>query len=177
MAFELCSNCVRIVSELCKTMYGRINERTEGTKGLLKGTEERTKRTEETKTTLACKQKGGYGKIHLPHPLLLYKKQKSDKPGSVTSGNYRVISLNEVAYHLSARTITDALYRSTLQRALFPREQENRASNPHSLVYMNFQPPMCTARMSPHDRWALTPPSHPYPCHQMPWAVIFFYTT
>ncbi len=61
MAFESCPNCDRIVSESCKTMYGRINEqteRTEGTKGRLKGTEERTKRTEETKTTLACKQKG-----------------------------------------------------------------------------------------------------------------------
>ena len=63
-------------------MYGRINERTEGTKGRLKGTEERTKRTEErTKRTEETKnnvsmqtKKGGYGKIHLPHPLLLYKK-------------------------------------------------------------------------------------------------------
>ena len=33
----------------------------------------------------------------------------------------------------------------------------------NALVYMNFQLPMCTARMSPHGWWALTPPSHPYP--------------
>lgn len=31
-----------------------------------------------------------------------------------------------------------------------------------SLVYMNFQPPGCTAPMSPLAWWALTPPSHPY---------------
>ncbi len=34
------------------------------------------------------------------------------------------------------------------------------ASSP---VYANFQPPVCTARMSPCAWWALTPPSHPYP--------------
>ena len=46
--------------------------------------------------------------------------------------------------------------------ALCSRRTKSRTGNPHSPVYMNFQPPMCTARMSPHDRWALTPPSHPY---------------
>ena len=36
-----------------------------------------------------------------------------------------------------------------------------RAGSPPTPVYMNFQPPMRTARASPHGRWALTPPSHP----------------
>ena len=51
--------------------------------------------------------------------------------------------------------------------ALCSRGTKSRTGNPHSPVYMNFQPPMCTARMSPHDWWALTPPSHPYlwSCH------------
>ena len=51
--------------------------------------------------------------------------------------------------------------------ALCSRGTKSRTGNPHSPVYMNFQPPMCTARMSPHDWWALTPPSHPYlwNCH------------
>jgi len=35
-------------------------------------------------------------------------------------------------------------------------------------VYMNFQLPRCTARMSPHDWWALTPPSHPYLSQHLP---------
>ena len=37
------------------------------------------------------------------------------------------------------------------------------ASNPQTPVYMNLQPPRHTARTSLHGRWALTPPSHPYP--------------
>ena len=37
-----------------------------------------------------------------------------------------------------------------------------RASYPQAPVYMNLQPPRHTARTSLHDRWALTPPSHPY---------------
>ena len=37
-----------------------------------------------------------------------------------------------------------------------------RASYPQTPVYMNLQPPRRTARTSLHDRWALTPPSHPY---------------
>ena len=40
-----------------------------------------------------------------------------------------------------------------------------RASNPQTPVYMNLQPPRHTARTSLHGRWALTPPSHPYPSH------------
>ena len=39
-----------------------------------------------------------------------------------------------------------------------------RTSNPQAPVYMNLQPPRRTARTSLHGRWALTPPSHPYPC-------------
>ena len=42
-----------------------------------------------------------------------------------------------------------------------------RASNPQTPVYMNLQPPRHTARTSLHDRWALTPPSHPYPCGRL----------
>ena len=38
-----------------------------------------------------------------------------------------------------------------------------RTSNPQAPVYMNLQPPRHTARTSLHGRWALTPPSHPYP--------------
>ena len=38
-----------------------------------------------------------------------------------------------------------------------------RASDPQAPVYMNLQPPRHTARTSLHGRWALTPPSHPYP--------------
>ena len=32
---------------------------------------------------------------------------------------------------------------------------------------MNLQPPRHTARTSLHGRWALTPPSHPYPCGRL----------
>ena len=39
-----------------------------------------------------------------------------------------------------------------------PREDAVGASP----VYANFQPPVCTARMSPYAWWALAPPSHPY---------------
>lgn len=42
-----------------------------------------------------------------------------------------------------------------------------------SLVYANFPPPVCTARMSPYAWWALTPPSHPYRTSA---AVVFFCT-
>ena len=38
-----------------------------------------------------------------------------------------------------------------------------RTGRPQAPVYMNFQHPGCTARMSPCAWWALTPPSHPYP--------------
>ena len=41
------------------------------------------------------------------------------------------------------------------------------ASNPQAPVYMNLQPPRHTARTSLHGRWALTPPSHPYPCGRL----------
>ena len=42
-----------------------------------------------------------------------------------------------------------------------------RASYPQAPVYMNLQPPRRTARTSLHGRWALTPPSHPYPCGRL----------
>ena len=42
-----------------------------------------------------------------------------------------------------------------------------RTSNPQAPVYMNLQPPRRTARTSLHGRWALTPPSHPYPCGRL----------
>ena len=42
-----------------------------------------------------------------------------------------------------------------------------RASSPQAPVYMNLQPPRHTARTSLHGRWALTPPSHPYPCGRL----------
>ena len=42
-----------------------------------------------------------------------------------------------------------------------------RASYPQAPVYMNLQPPRHTARTSLHGRWALTPPSHPYPCGRL----------
>ena len=38
-----------------------------------------------------------------------------------------------------------------------------RTSDPQAPVYMNLQPPRHPARTSLHGRWALTPPSHPYP--------------
>ena len=42
-----------------------------------------------------------------------------------------------------------------------------RTSSPQMPVYMNLQLPRRTARTSLHDRWALTPPSHPYPCGRL----------
>ena len=42
-----------------------------------------------------------------------------------------------------------------------------RTSYPQTPVYMNLQPPRHTARTSLHGRWALTPPSHPYPCGRL----------
>ena len=45
-------------------------------------------------------------------------------------------------------------------KAFYPPAQ---ASYPQAPVYMNLQPPRHTARTSLHGRWALTPPSHPYP--------------
>ena len=41
------------------------------------------------------------------------------------------------------------------------------ASNPQTPVYVNLQSPRRTARTSLHGRWALTPPSHPYPCGRL----------
>ena len=42
-----------------------------------------------------------------------------------------------------------------------------RADNPRTMVYANLQPPDGTARRSPAVWWALTPPSHPYPCGRL----------
>ena len=47
-----------------------------------------------------------------------------------------------------------------------------RAGTLMAVVYMNLQLPRCTADVSPHRWWALTPPSHPYLA-----AVVFFYIT
>ena len=41
------------------------------------------------------------------------------------------------------------------------------ASNPQTPVYLNLQLPRRTARTSLHGWWALTPPSHPYPCGRL----------
>ena len=49
-------------------------------------------------------------------------------------------------------------------KAFYPPAQ---ASYPQAPVYMNLQPPRHTARTSLHGRWALTPPSHPYPCGRL----------
>ena len=49
---------------------------------------------------------------------------------------------------------------TTRAKAFYPPA---RASDPQTPVYMNLQPPRHTARTSLHGRWALTPPSHPYP--------------
>ena len=76
---------------------------------------------------------------------LLYKKQSTYKPGSVPfAGCLSFIYI--VCHHTT--------------KAFYPPA---RASNPQTPVYMNLQPPRRTARTSLHGRWALTPPSHPYP--------------
>ena len=88
------------------------------------------------------------------------KSQSGYKPGSVPKG----LLAHTGVCHLSARIVANPLYRSTLQRtaAALRRTGGLGKGNPQSLVYMNFQLPMCTARVSPHGWWALTPPSHPY---------------
>ena len=76
IVFESCPNRVRIVSESCKTMYGLINERTiERNERTIErnGRTNKTNGRNENNVSMQTK-KGGYGKIHLPHPLLLYKK-------------------------------------------------------------------------------------------------------
>ncbi len=77
---------------------------------------------------------------------LLFLKQPAYKPGSVP---------------LAGRS--SFIYAQCHQgaKAFYPPA---RASNPQTPVYMNLQPPRRTARTSLHGRWALTPPSHPYPC-------------
>ena len=57
--------------------------------------------------------------------------------------------------HLSSICVATDIYRSTLRLGRV-------ALSLYSPVYMNFQPPGCTAPMSPLAWWALTPPSHPY---------------
>lgn len=91
--------------------------------------------------------KGGRGKEK-------EKKNQSDyKPGSVPQ-NVRCLPFIRACRCRHALSFYPPAYRSTRERI--------RASNPLPPVYANFQLPMCTARMSPHGWWALTPPSHPY---------------
>ena len=47
-----------------------------------------------------------------------------------------------------------------------------RAGNPQTMVYMNLQLPVGTARRSPGGWWSLAPPSHPY--RRPAAAVVFF---
>ena len=74
----------------------------------------------------------------------MFKKQSIYKPGSVPFVG--CLSFIYTLCHHNAK-------------AFYPPA---RASYPQAPVYMNLQPPRHTARTSLHDRWALTPPSHPY---------------
>ena len=79
----------------------------------------------------------------------LFLKQSIYKPGSVPFAGclsfiYALCHHNSKAFYPPART-----------------------SYPQTPVYMNLQPPRHTARTSLHGRWALTPPSHPYPCGRL----------
>ena len=82
--------------------------------------------------------------------------QRSCKPGSVPAR--RTTACDAGACHLSSPRVTPRLKRSTLHCIL----GGTRADNPRSMVYMNLQPPVGTARRSPAGWWSLTPPSHPY---------------
>ncbi len=73
-----------------------------------------------------------------------YIKQSACKPGSVPLAG--CLSFIYTVHHCTAK-------------AFYP---PTRTSNPQTPVYANLQLPRHTARTSPHDRWALTPPSHPY---------------
>ena len=78
-------------------------------------------------------------------PFVFVKKQSTCKPGSVPPKG--CLSFIYSRCHHRAK-------------AFYP---PTRASNPQTSVYANLQLPRRTARTSLHDRWALTPPSHPYP--------------
>ena len=75
--------------------------------------------------------------------------QSAYKPGSVPLAGCRSL-IYTMCHHIA--------------KAFYPPA---RASNPQAPVYMNLQPPRHTARTSLHGRWALTPPSHPYPCGRL----------
>ena len=82
-------------------------------------------------------------------PFVFVKKQSTCKPGSVPPKG-RLSFIYSRCHHRA--------------KAFYP---PTRASNPQTSVYANLQLPRRTARTSLHDRWALTPPSHPYPvCSQ-----------
>ena len=86
---------------------------------------------------------------------MISKKQLSDKPGFVP--RHKKKDKASVIY-------LDAL--SPVHSIVLPSDVRPKALGRAALmtpVYMNFQLPRCTARMLPHDWWALTPPSHPYP--------------
>ena len=53
----------------------------------------------------------------------------------------------------------------TAALAFYPpsRAEAPQTDRLRSMVYMNLQPPVDTARLSPACWWSLTPPSHPYP--------------
>ncbi len=73
------------------------------------------------------------------------KKQSAYKPGSVPLAG--CLSFIYAVCHHTAK-------------AFYPPAW---TSNPQTPVYMNLQLPRRTARTSLDGRWALTPPSHPYP--------------
>ena len=75
--------------------------------------------------------------------------QSACKPGSVPLAG-RLSFIYAMCHHIA--------------KAFYPPAW---ASNPQTPVYMNLQPPRHTARTSLHGRWALTPPSHPYPCGRL----------
>lgn len=81
---------------------------------------------------------------------------QASKPGSVP---------NELgSYHLSGLPVARKIYRPT--RFAFKKlsEQPNIPVNWDSETYLVFQPVRFTLPLtSPPERWALTPPFHPYP--------------
>ena len=91
-------------------------------------------------------QKEGDPKMKMGHP---HVEQSACKPGSVPLAGC-LSFIYAICHHIA--------------KAFYPPA---RASNPQMPVYMNLQPPRHTARTSLHGRWALTPPSHPYPCGRL----------
>ena len=92
----------------------------------------------------------------------LKRKQLDDKPGFVPWFRRNKVSV----IYLGALSPTHSI--------VLPSDVCSKTLGRAALmtpVYVNFQLPRCTARVSPHDWWALTPPSHPYlllVCHWEP---------